>query len=101
MDCKDFEPLVFTYAELDAEEKRKLDGHLSNCVHCRELFQQVNEMQNRISLVTEQKPFPPNAANLTSKIITEINKPSEVSWLETFEKFLQNRFTKYSLSAIS
>jgi predicted anti-sigma-YlaC factor YlaD len=101
MDCTDFELSIFTYGELAAEEKKQLNEHLQSCNHCRELFQQANEIQKRVGILAQHKALPPNAAKLTNKIMAEVNNSAKLSWQEYLEHFLQNRITKYSLSAIS
>ncbi len=101
MNCKDFEPLLFTYAELSNEEKNKLHDHLIHCSQCYATFQEVNEMLNRVSSMAQQKEPAPHAARLTNKIMTEINKPAKISIPQSISSFLQSRITKYSLSTVS
>lgn len=101
MDCKDFEPFIFTYAELNNEEKQSLDAHLQQCASCRALFAEVNQLHDAVKLAAIETPQPRHATQLTHRIMAKVQVPAEVPWLKQIEVFLQTRFVKYSLSTAS
>jgi hypothetical protein len=77
MSCEDFEMNIYIYSELSIEEKKLLDIHLQSCANCAALFREVQQANYLISQVAEEKIVPPNAARLTSGIMSKIASRGE------------------------
>lgn len=73
MGCKNFEENIYTYQELSADEKKLTDAHLTTCASCAALFEEVKAAELLIEQVAKQEVAPPNAARLTSGIMSKIS----------------------------
>jgi len=72
MSCNDFEQNIYLYAELSADERIVVDAHLQTCVSCATLFKATKDAQLLIKQMASVEIVPPNAARLTSGIMSKI-----------------------------
>ena len=71
MSCEEFERNIYLYDELSTSEKNSIDAHLQTCASCAAVLEEVKGVQLLVRRMAEEI-VPPNAARLTSGIMSKI-----------------------------
>lgn len=103
MECRKCEELMYLYGELNAADRAEIDEHLANCQSCSSVFAEIRRLNAAISLVAEDRPLPPNTANLTRRVMENIEsvKPSFTLWSMLWESRLAVSMAAVSLMLVA
>lgn len=76
MKCKEAEPLIYLYSELDVDEKRFLDAHVATCQQCALISTRLGLFGELLNKARTNVPAPRHAAQLTSRIMQQVHSGS-------------------------
>lgn len=101
MNCSRMEEKIYLYAELTSSEKRIVDEHLTKCVACSKLAQQVIHLQKVIENAASHKPELRNPQPLTQRIMNAIEKEESLSLFSVLTDYLDHLFVRYAIGAVA
>lgn len=101
MKCQEIEQVIYFYAELSADEKSKVDYHISRCAACALLFNEWKHAEEWISRTKEIPLFPENAARLTHRVMNAIEPMPKATGLEFVWSGFSSQWVRYSLAILS
>lgn len=101
MKCEEIEQAIYLYAELSADEKSKVDDHISRCAACALLFNEWKHAQERIRLAKEIPLLPNNAARLTHQIMNTITAAPKAAKSEVVWAWLSSQVVRYGFAIVS
>lgn len=101
MGCKEFEQNIYLYEELSTSERELLDAHLATCASCAVAFDEINEAQRVIKKLATDEIVPPNAARLTSDVMSKIaNERSDGNSIFTVPFWARARVALTAVSVV-
>ncbi len=94
MDCKKAQYLSFLFkeGELTGSQLQKYKIHISTCGECSDLVNELMDFQENLSSLKSKKPVFTKAEELTTEIITfvekDVNRKNEIHPLNLFDRFI-------------
>lgn len=101
MNCRRMEEKIYLYKELTSSEKKRVDEHLTQCVACSKLAQQLFHSQEIIKNAANHKPELRNPQALTQRIMNAIEKEESQSIFSVLTDYLDNIFVRNAIRAVS
>ncbi len=101
MNCRRMEEKIYLYTELTSSERNLVDEHLTQCVACSKLAQQLFHSQAILKNAANHKPELRNPQALTQRIMNAIEKEESQSIFSLLTDYLDNIFVRYALRAVS
>lgn len=101
MKCKEVEQAIFLYEELAADERSKVDEHVSTCTACALLLDDWRQAKLHISQVKKIPLLPDNSARLTHRIMNAIEMPPKATGLEFLWLWFAGQQVRYGFAILS
>ena len=80
MTCREFEPLIALYADLDAADARRVDDHLTDCGQCRQLLEDLQANQAALRDLASEPVDAELVATVRSRVMTRVGEQRRVVW---------------------
>ncbi len=101
MKCRKIEEKIYLYTELTSSEKKRVDEHLTQCVACSSLAQQLFHSQEIIKKAANHKPELRNPQALIQRIMNAVENEKSQSIFSVLNDYMENLFVRYAISAVS
>jgi predicted anti-sigma-YlaC factor YlaD len=95
------EEKIYLYTELTSSEKKRVDEHITQCVACSVLAQQLFHSQEIIKNAANHKPELRNPQALTQRIMNAVENEKSRSIFSVLTDFMDNLFVRYAISAMA
>ena len=101
MQCSEIEHLLYLHrdGELTREEEISVSGHLKTCSRCRELYQELNQLDSLFEVLRDEQPTAINAEQLPAKITASLPVKADPGTI-FFPHWMTERFIRMTLAAL-